>query len=155
VSATPPGKHRDSTSSFGVGSPGGGGISGPAKIAIFVGLVAAAAIAIFLFTGREEEAALPEVPVEETASSPTPTARLACPLLQEAEVALDAGDEEAFRAAVHEAARVAQRTLDTSGESFGPPERVAIELDFALQQDVDIETLRSDLERGLAACSDG
>lgn len=152
MTSTPPGKHRASgASSFRLGSAGRGGLSTTAKVGMFVGLVLVAAVAVFLVAGQDPDPAATSIPTEP--ASPSPSSRLACPLLQEAEVALDTGDEQAFRAAVEEAGRIARRTLQTSGEAFGVPERIAIELDSALQGQPDIEDLRPDLDRGLAACS--
>ena len=154
MSETPPGKHRaPETSGFSLGQgPEGGGLSTTAKIVIAIGLLVVAGLAVFLLMGQDEDAAQPSVPTEP--ASPSPASELACPLLEDAEAALDAGDEEAFAEAIRGAAQVAERTLDTSGEAFGPAERAAIELDFQLQGNPDSESLRPALERGLRACDD-
>jgi hypothetical protein len=125
-----------------------GGLSNGARIGLVVGLVVVVAVAVALLAEREDPQ--PALPVETT--SPSPTSNLACAQLLEAEAALDAGDDVSFRAAIREAGRVARRTLDTSGEAFGAPERVAIELELSLQGDPEPESLRGTLERGLTAC---
>lgn len=57
-----------------------------------------------------------------------PAQGLACPFLHQAADAYDSGDLAAFQHAASQAAEVAQGTLQTSGQAFGAPERVALEL---------------------------
>jgi hypothetical protein len=58
---------------------------------------------------------------------------LACPALTEAAAALNEGDIQAFREAVREAARIAEQTLQTSGQVLGKSERTALELRASIQ----------------------
>jgi hypothetical protein len=61
-----------------------------------------------------------------------PALGLACPYLQEAADAYNRGDRVAYNEAISRAEQIAKGTLQTSGESFGEPERIA--LDLALSQ---------------------
>jgi hypothetical protein len=80
---------------------------------------------------------------------------LACPALTEAAAAFDDGDLPAFRNAVREAARIAEQTLDTSGQLFGKPERAALDLRGTFQHEDSGEGLvGAALEEGIAACGD-
>jgi hypothetical protein len=90
-------------------------------IAIAV-LVIAGGVAAVLFLSPSEEQ-----PKERAA----PTRGLACPYLEQASQANDRGDRAAFETAITRAADVAQDTLQTSGQSFGEPERIALELGLA------------------------
>jgi hypothetical protein len=117
-----------------------------------VGFVAGALIAIGI-------AAASLLGADETrpgVTRPAPAQRgLACPALVEAAAAFDEGDLPAFRNAVREAARLAVRTLDTSGQLFGKPERAALDLRGTFQHEDSGEGLvGSVLEEGIAACGD-
>lgn len=82
-----------------------------------------------------------------------PLARgLACPYLLQAADAYAQGDQSAFRQKIQQAARVAQDTLQTSGQAFGDPERVSIELDLA----ADLSPTRTKrlLELAVGDCQD-
>jgi hypothetical protein len=66
-------------------------------------------------------------------STPTPDRSapqqgLACPHLRQAAQAFDDGDISAFDDDVATAASAAQHALQTSGETFGEPEHIALEL---------------------------
>jgi hypothetical protein len=61
---------------------------------------------------------------------PAPTRGGACPLLFQAAAANERGDRVAFSREIEEAAKVAEDTLQTSGEEFGEPERIALELEL-------------------------
>jgi hypothetical protein len=64
-----------------------------------------------------------------------PTQGLACPYLQQAADAYERGDRTAFDSAVAQALKVAQDTLQTSGQAFGKPERIALELGLGQPND--------------------
>src|SRR5439155_26731067 len=53
---------------------------------------------------------------------------LACPYLEQAADAYKKGDHLAYNRAISEAAHVAEETLQTYGQTFGEPERIALEL---------------------------
>jgi hypothetical protein len=59
-----------------------------------------------------------------------PTRGGACPLLLQATDANERGDRAAFSREIEEAAKVAEDTLQTSGEEFGEPEHIALELEL-------------------------
>jgi hypothetical protein len=58
----------------------------------------------------------------------TSVSGVACPQLLLAADAYGRGDHDAFSLQIAQAARVAQDALQTSGEVFGEPERIALEL---------------------------
>jgi hypothetical protein len=92
---------------------------------MIVGFVAGALIAI----GIAAASLLGNVDTRQGVTPSDPAQRgLACPALEEAAAAFDEGDLPAFRDAVKEAARIAERTLETSGQVFGVPERTALTL---------------------------
>lgn len=80
-------------------------------------------VAVYLWTSGEE----PDRPVVEA-----PERGLACPDLREAFEQSEAGNEEALRGSVHAAARAGEQALDRSGQVFGRPEEIALELEYAL-----------------------
>jgi hypothetical protein len=90
---------------------------------------------------------------DETDRSSTnpPRTHLACPLLAEAARHREASDERAFSLAVAEAAAVAEHALDTSGEQFGTPEEIALNLG-ALSDEPDDALVGRLLERAREAC---
>jgi len=65
-----------------------------------------------------------------------PERGLACPSLQQAADAYEQGDLVAYNAAIDEALRVSQETLQISGQAFGEPERIALELGLSQHEDV-------------------
>ena len=65
-----------------------------------------------------------------------PARGLACPFLQQASDAYNSGDNAAYEAAIRQAKEVAEGTLQTSGQAFGKPERIALELGLAIHPDV-------------------
>jgi hypothetical protein len=78
-----------------------------------------------------------------------------CPFLSAAFKARLSGDEVAFRDSVSEAARVAKASLNRSGELFGTPEKLAVELSFALSGDqIPIaKSIDGRLDRAAESCS--
>lgn len=77
---------------------------------------------------------------------------MACALLARASQFREAGNEEYFTSAVREAARVAEQTLEVSGQTFGAPERAALQLSF----DADVgrdAAVTAGLEKASEACS--
>jgi hypothetical protein len=107
--------------------------------AVAAALVVAGGVAAFLFfySGLDQ-------PPEQAA----PAQGLACPFLLRAADAYEKGDRVAFNREVARAAEVAEETLQKSGQVFGEPERIALELDLGSKEDVSIL-----LERMDKACS--
>jgi hypothetical protein len=70
-----------------------------------------------------------QAPNEQT-DQPAATRGGACPRLLLAADANERGDRVAFSREIGEAAKVAEDTLQTSGEEFGEPERIALELEL-------------------------
>jgi hypothetical protein len=64
-----------------------------------------------------------------------PERGVACVHLLDAAHAYDDGDQAAFDDAIKRGARVAEDTLQRSGQLFGEPERIALELDLASNKD--------------------
>lgn len=82
-----------------------------------------------------------------------PLQGLACGQLREAVDHWAAGRISLFGDSIRQAARVALRTLDTSGQLFGGPERVALQLDATLEADRPEElVLERLLSRARASC---
>jgi hypothetical protein len=75
----------------------------------------------------------------ETADAPPPVAEqgVACSHLQEAFAHNQARDRQALRRSVDAAARASEQALQQSGQEFGRPEEIAIELQYALTQQTD------------------
>jgi hypothetical protein len=59
---------------------------------------------------------------------------LACPYLRQAAEAYERGDRPAFNRTIARAATIAVDTLQESGQAFGEPERIALELDLGAEQ---------------------
>jgi hypothetical protein len=76
----------------------------------------------------------------------------ACPLLAEAFDLSRRGDEQVLSSTVKEAARVAEATLEISGQTYGAPERTALQLRDDIAEG-DAVAVRAGLERAAAACS--
>jgi hypothetical protein len=75
---------------------------------------------------------------ERAAGRASPPARgVACPLLHQASVYFSRDDEAALRKAVAAAQRTALQTLQTSGEAFAAPERIALDLFEEMRQGPD------------------
>ena len=109
-----------------------------------VAVVAAAAVAGALLLNQTDE------PPKEHATGPAHG--LACPYLQQAADAHDSGDHAAYEAAIGQAEDVAEGALQTSGEAFGKPERIALEL--GLSSNKDPGHLTRMLELALQECGD-
>jgi hypothetical protein len=96
------------------------------SVAAALGVLAVAGgVAAFLFLSSD-----PEPPTDRAA----PAQGLACPRLREAAEAYEQGDSASFDRLIAQAAEVAEQTLQTSGQVFGNPERVALELDLGSEQ---------------------
>jgi hypothetical protein len=90
------------------------------SVATIVGvLVVAGGVAAFLFFSKQPEA------LDEQRS---PRRGLACPLLRQAAEAYERDDLAKFDRTIAQAAKVAEDTLQNSGQEFGAPERIALEL---------------------------
>jgi hypothetical protein len=62
------------------------------------------------------------------AGQKSPSRGLVCPYLQQAAAAYERGDSVAFNKTIERAVKIAEDTLQRSGETFGGPERIALEL---------------------------
>jgi hypothetical protein len=88
-------------------------------------------------------------------AAPSPPARgVACPGLQQAEQQLEAGNDAGFVTTVRTAARAGEAALQRSGEIFGRPERLALDLASMLEggtppHDPDVDRLMTEIR---AAC---
>jgi hypothetical protein len=109
-----------------------------------VAVVIAAAVAGVLLLNHEDEQP------KERAATAAPLRGLACPYLQQASDAFDSGDHAAFESAIAQATDVAEGTLQTSGQAFGKPERIALEL--GLSENTDRNHIASLLELALQDC---
>lgn len=95
-----------------------------------VGIVAAAAVGGYLWLSGDD-------PSRETAGSLEPEGPeegVACPYLHEAFTHSQTGDAEALRQSVDAAAQAGEQALQQSGQTFGRPEEIAIELQHALTE---------------------
>jgi flagellar basal body-associated protein FliL len=103
--------------------PSGNGRRGRWRsITAVVGVLAVAGgVAAFLFLSSD-----PAPPTDQA----TPALGLACPDLRAAAKAYEQGDDAAFDRSIAQAAEVAEQTLQTSGQVFGEPERIALELEL-------------------------
>jgi hypothetical protein len=101
-----------------------GGRARRRPIAAAVGVLAVAGgISLFLFLTHGSDSKTEQL---------APEHGLACPYLEQAADAYPLGDRVAYNQAIDRAAQVAEDTLDKSGQAFGEPERIALEL--SLQQ---------------------
>lgn len=114
------------------------------KISIGAGLLAVIGLASLLLTfdGNPRDSGTELI-----------TRGVACPHLAEANRVHKEGDEIAFAESVAEAADAAEEALDTSGQVFGRPEQVAIELRHALEQDAVGSVVERWLEEGKEFCT--
>ncbi len=92
----------------------------PVVIAVVAVAIAALVAGALLLTQQDEQP-------KDRATAP-PTRGLACPYLQQAADAYDSGDRAAYEDAVAQAKDAAEGALQTSGQAFGKPERIALEL---------------------------
>jgi hypothetical protein len=104
-------------------------------------LVVAGGLGLFLYLTQRS------VAKDEQAA---PERGLACVHLQEAARAYDSGDRTALDEAIKRAAEVAEDTLQKSGQVFGEPERIALELELAANPDA--KHVRRLLDIGLRDC---
>lgn len=98
-------------------------------VGLVAGIVVAVAVGGYLWLSDG-------APTNETADAPQPVAQqgVACPHLQQAFTHSQAGDRTALRRSVDDAARASEQALQQSGQEFGRPEEIAIELQHALAQ---------------------
>jgi hypothetical protein len=92
-------------------------------IGLFVGLLVAGAVAVYLSTSDGDSG--------RPATAP-PKRGVACPALRDAFEQSQAGNQAAFRRSVEAAARAGEGSLDRSGQVFGRPEEIALELEYAI-----------------------
>jgi hypothetical protein len=115
-----------------------------ASVGAALGILAiAGGVAAFLFLSSAPD------PATEQAS---PAQGLACPHLRAAAEAYGQGDSTSFEQSIAQAARVAEATSRTSGQVFGEPERIALELELSPnQRSARVERL---LELAVQGCHD-
>jgi hypothetical protein len=125
--------------------PSGNGMQGRWRsITTVVGVLAVAGgIAAFLFLSSE-----PDPRDGRTVA----VKGLACSYLRRAAEAFEKGDRDAFDQAIARAAEVAEDTLQKSGQVFGEPERIALELELGQIDDperllIGAQDICSELER--------
>lgn len=99
----------------------------PVVIAVVAIVIAGAVAGTLLFNQEESQ------PKERGAA---PVRGPACPYLQQAADAYNSGDDAAFEGAIAQAKDVAEKALQTSGQVFGKPERLALELKLGAHPDV-------------------
>jgi hypothetical protein len=118
-----------------------------------VRLLLGGALAVILLAAAGGGALLSaDDPGERAAPAQSPAQRgTVCGLLAEA-VELRGEDDAAFAAAIRHAARLAEGTLERSGQVFGAPERAALQLGFDVRDGRD-EAVTAGLERAAEACA--
>jgi hypothetical protein len=118
-------------------------------IGLVAGVLAAVVIGGYLWLSGDD-------PAGQTAGAPdTETAErgVACPHLYEAFVHNQAGDLEALRRSVDAAAQVGEEALEQSGQEFGRPEEIAIELhSLGTSGEPDTAQTASFLQQAQSAC---
>jgi hypothetical protein len=98
----------------------------PQTIDFIVGLLVAGAVAVYLWTSDGGS---------DRPATARPQRGVACPHLREAFEQREAGNEVALRRSVGAAARASEEALNRSGQVFGRPEEIAIELQYVLAED--------------------
>jgi hypothetical protein len=88
--------------------------------------------------------------VKEPSERAAPARGLACPYLLQAANAWKRGDHAAYSEEIAKAARIAEDTLQTSGQDFGEPETIALDLD--LTRDESPTRVAQQLELALRDC---
>jgi hypothetical protein len=88
-------------------------------------LAVGAAVGLFLFLTQGSN---------QQAGQESPSQGVVCPYLQQAAVAYERGDSVAFNKTIERAVKIAEDTLQQSGETFGEPERIALELGLGPQE---------------------
>jgi hypothetical protein len=112
-------------------------------IVVGAGLLAVGYVVFAQLTG-------PEVPPP----PPPPQQGLACPYIEAATEVLSNGDELLFHQDVDQAAAVANETLNRSGEIFGEPEGLAIELQYIVKtQGISSPNVAEVLDKARTACA--
>jgi hypothetical protein len=95
------------------------------RIALIAGLVAAAAVGGYLWLSGGGGGSSPP-------ATAAPKRGVACPQLREAFEQNQNGNEPGLRRSVTAAARAGEQALDRSGQVFGRPEEIALELQYVL-----------------------
>ena len=102
-------------------------------------LAVGAAVGLFLFLTEGSN---------RQARQESPSRGVVCPYLQQAAAAYERGDSVAFNKTIERAVKIAENTLQRSGETFGEPERIALELGLGPQ-----EASRKLLDKAESTCS--
>jgi len=97
-------------------------------ITLVAGLLLAGAVAVYLWTSDGGS---------DRPATAAPERGVACPALREAFEQNQAGNDAAFRRAVDAAARAGEQALDRSGQVFGRPEEISVELQYLLTEESD------------------
>jgi hypothetical protein len=88
-------------------------------------LAVGAAVGLFLFLTQGSN---------QQAGQESPSRGVVCPYLQQAAVAYERGDSVAFNKTIERAVKIAEDTLQQSGQTFGEPEHIALELGLGPQE---------------------
>jgi hypothetical protein len=100
-------------------SSGAGRVRWRSIVTVLGVLAVAGGIGLFLFLNQNSGSKPDQV---------APVRGLACPYLQQAADAYNRGDRLAYNQAIRQAAHIAEDTLQKSGEVFGEPEHIALEI---------------------------
>jgi hypothetical protein len=99
-------------------------------VGVVAGIVAGIVVGGYLWmSGGDSPGETPDAP-----ESVVVEHGVACPHLHEAFTHNQAGDVEALKGAVDAAARAGEQALQQSGQEFGRPEEIAIELQYAISR---------------------
>jgi len=89
-------------------------------VATAAGLLAVGTgVGLFLFLAQGSK---------QQAGQESPSRGVVCPYLQRAALAYERGDSVAFNKTIERAMKIAEATLQQSGQTFGEPEHIALEL---------------------------
>jgi hypothetical protein len=104
------------------GSSGTGRVRWLSMVTVIGVVAVAGGLGVFLFLNQNSDSKPEQV---------STVRGLACPYLEQAADAYNRGDQVAYKQSIRQAAHIAEDTLQTSGEVFGEPERIALELDLS------------------------
>jgi hypothetical protein len=131
--------NRASSSDVDRGSSGTGRVRWLSIVTVIGVVAVAAGLGVFLFLNQNSDSK-PE--------QAAPVRGLACPYLHHAADAYNRGDRVAYNQAIDQAAHVGEDTLQKSGEVFGEPEHIALEISLS-----HVRGIPKLLSRAEVACS--